>query len=348
MEPRGNPADLPPAPHFVAGWQLGKPDFVLTMPEEYEIPADGPDIYRIFVIPTRLRQDCLASTFEFRPGNPHVVHHSWVYFDTQGKARRLDAADPGPGYTNFGGPGFSGASSLGGWTPGGLPRRLPAGFGRPIPANSDLVLQIHYHPTGKRERDRSTIGFYFAPPTARGQAGEVIVANYDLDIRAGARQQHVSASHVLPVDTWLLDVTPHMHQLGRKMEVTAILPDHSVIPLVAIDDWSFSWQDHYVYREPIGLPAGTKLSLEAWYDNSSANPQNPHAPPRDVSFGEKADDEMCICFFQVTARGSAEMLMLENDMTLYIRDLMEQYRQGMARRSKSIARPERLARRSGN
>jgi len=346
--PRGNPADLPPPPHFVAGWQLGKPDLVVAMPEEYEIPADGPDIYRNFVIPTQLRQERLASAFEFRPGNPRVVHHAWVYFDALGEARRLDAADPGPGYTNFGGPGFSGASSLGGWVPGGLPRRLPAGVGRPIPAGSDLVLQIHYHPTGKRERDRSKIGFYLAPPTAQCQAGEIMVANYDLDIRAGARQHHVCASHVLPVNTCLLDVTPHMHQLGRKMQVTAILPDRTVVPLVAIDDWSFYWQDHYVYREPIWLPAGTTLSLEAWYDNSSDNPQNPHLPPRDVYFGEKSDDEMCMCYFQVTARTFAEMLMLENDMTLYIREQMEQYRQGIARRGAPIARPERAATTLGN
>jgi hypothetical protein len=175
-----------------------------------------------------------------------------------------------------------------------------------------------------------------------------MVANYDLDIRAGARQYHVCASHVLPVNTCLLDVTPHMHQLGRKMEVTAILPDRTVIPLVAIDDWSFYWQDHYVYREPIWLPAGTKLSLEAWYDNSSDNPQNPNLPPRDVYFGEKSDDEMCMCYFQVTARTFAEMQMLENDMTLYIREQMEQYRQGMARRGAPIARPERAATTLGN
>ena len=84
-----------------------------------------------------------------------------------------------------------------------------------------------------------------------------MVANYDLDIRAGPRNQLVRGSHRLPVNTYLLDVTPHMHQLGRKMQVTAVLPDHTVVPLVAIDDWSFSWQDHYIFREPIWLPAGT-------------------------------------------------------------------------------------------
>jgi alkyl hydroperoxide reductase subunit AhpC len=339
--PRGDSADLPPRPQFAAGWQLGQPDFVITMPDEFEVPADGPDIYRNFVIPTGLSTDRLVSAFEFRPGNPRVVHHSWVFLDTRGEGRRLDAADPGPGYTNFGGPGFTAAGDLGGWSPGGLPRRLPAGLGRPIPANSDLVLQIHYHPTGKRERDRSTIGFYFAPPTAQCQAGEIMVANYDLDIRAGVRNQLVRGSHTLPVNTYLLDVTPHMHQLGRKMEVTAVLPDHTVVPLVAIDDWSFSWQDHYVFREPICLPAGTEIKLEAWYDNSSDNLQNPHRPPRDVYFGEKSDDEMCMCYFQVATGSFGELQLLENDKYAYIGALMRQYRQGMARRGSMAAGLER-------
>ncbi len=339
--PRGDAADLPPRPQFATGWQLGPPDFVITMPDEYEIPADGPDIYRNFVIPTGLSADRLVSAFEFRPGNASVVHHSWVFLDTRGEGRRLDAADPGPGYTNFGGPGFLASGDLGGWSPGGLPRRLPAGLGRALPAHSDLVLQIHYHPTGKRERDRSTIGFYFAPPPARHQAGEIMVANYDLDLRAGDRKQVVRGSHTLPVNTYLLDATPHMHQLGRKMEVKAVLPDGTVIPLVAIDDWSFAWQDHYVFREPIGLPAGTRIDLEAWYDNSSENPQNPHHPPRDVFFGEKSDDEMCMCYFQVTTASEGELQLLESDKYAYIAALMQEYRLGMARRAAMAARLQR-------
>ena len=59
--PRGDAADLPPRPQFTAGWQLGQPDFVITMPDEFEVPADGPDIYRNFVIPTGLSTDRLVS-----------------------------------------------------------------------------------------------------------------------------------------------------------------------------------------------------------------------------------------------------------------------------------------------
>ena len=139
------------------------------------------------------------------------------------------------------------------------------------------------------------------------------------------------------MNTYLLDVTPHMHQLGRKMEVTAVLPDHTVVPLVAIDDWSFSWQDHYIFREPIWLPAGTELKLEARYDNSSDNPQNPHHPPRDVNFGEKSDDEMCMCYFQVATGSFGELQLLDNDKYAYIGALMRQYRQGMDRRRAAMA-----------
>jgi thiol-disulfide isomerase/thioredoxin len=335
--PQGNPSDLPARPQFATGWQLGTPDLVLMMPEPYDIPADGPDIYRHFVIPTGLTEERLVSGFEFRPGNPRVIHHSFLYFDVRGQARRLDAADPGPGYSRFGGPGFLVEECLGGWAPGGLPRQLPPGMGRPIPAHSDLVLQVHYHPTGKPERDRSTVGFYFAPQSARRVAGEIMVATSEIDIPAGKSQHRQAASYTLPVDTALLDVTPHMHVLGRQIKATAVLPNGAVIPLVAIDDWNFYWQDHYVYREPVPLPAGSRIDVEAFYDNSSENPLNPHHPPHDVHFGEMTDDEMCICYFQVTTDTVADMIALKGDVARYFSELMQRYQRAKAERGGALA-----------
>ena len=49
--PEGDPARLPALPRFPEGWQLGKPDLVLTMPQAFDLPASGPDIYRNFTIP---------------------------------------------------------------------------------------------------------------------------------------------------------------------------------------------------------------------------------------------------------------------------------------------------------
>ena len=88
----GDPADLPPLPQFNDGWQLGQPDVILTMPEPYQIPAEGPDIYRSFSLPFPLGQDVTINGVEFRPGNRRVAHHSRTYLDDTGDARRRDLA----------------------------------------------------------------------------------------------------------------------------------------------------------------------------------------------------------------------------------------------------------------
>ncbi|MFM2126102.1 MAG: hypothetical protein RL328_2553, partial [Acidobacteriota bacterium] len=77
----------PEAPKFPDGWQLGAPDRVFQMPVEFEVPADGPDRFECFVIPTELAGEMYMGAAEFRPGNPRVVHHALVMLDTSGRAR---------------------------------------------------------------------------------------------------------------------------------------------------------------------------------------------------------------------------------------------------------------------
>ncbi len=159
--PEGNPADLPANPKFPDDWQLGPPDLIVDIGADFAVPADGEDIYRCFVAPSGLSEDKFVSAVEFRPGNRNVVHHILAYVDVSGKARERDQADPGPGYSCFGGPGEPIHGGLGGWAPGNLPRHLDEGIGRPLPKNSDIVIQVHYHTRGKAETDRSKLGHLF-------------------------------------------------------------------------------------------------------------------------------------------------------------------------------------------
>lgn len=322
----GDPSELPEPPDFPDGWQLGQPDLVLEMPEAFEVPADGPDIYQHFVIPTNLTEDRLVNAVEFRPGAPEVVHHSIIYFDTSGQGRTLDAEDPQPGYERMGSPGFAVTGSLGGWGPGGQPQPLPLGLGRPLAAQSDLIVQIHYHPVGRSMKDRSRIGLYFAPNSARHPVTEIMVANVDLTIEAGAARHAHHAEYTLPVDTVLFDATPHMHTLGREIRALAVRPDGQMVPLVWIKDWDFYWQDKYVFREPIELPAGTRIELDCWFDNSASNPLNPNQPPKIVRWGDFSTDEMGICYFQATTHNAADYRKLNDHATAYFRNLWEQSR----------------------
>ncbi|MBI3949189.1 MAG: hypothetical protein HY314_01860 [Acidobacteria bacterium] len=95
-------------------------------------------------------------------------------------------------------------------------------------------------------------------------------------------------------------IAPHMHLLGREMEVQAVYPNGMTRCLININDWDFHWQDAYLYKEPIPLPGGTRLEVTAYYDNSADNPRDPNLPPQPVSWGERTVDEMCIAFIAFT------------------------------------------------
>ena len=84
--PEGDPSAKPQPPKFTEGWQGGQPDQVLTIPVKYALPADGPDQYRCFVLPTGLDHDVYLDGTEFRPENRRIVHHALVFLDASGQA----------------------------------------------------------------------------------------------------------------------------------------------------------------------------------------------------------------------------------------------------------------------
>ncbi|HKS23847.1 MAG TPA: ascorbate-dependent monooxygenase [Thermoanaerobaculia bacterium] len=313
--PEGNRADLPAPRVFDSNWTLGQPDGVFANAEAFTPGPDG-DIYRCFTIPTNLAADKYVSAVDIHPGDRGTVHHVIAFIDSTGESQKLDDDDPGPGYTCFGGPGFNpsdaSAATLGGWAPGARPLEMPDGVAFKLPANSRVVLQVHYHPhNGAPKPDKTEIAVYYAktPPTKLMRIVPMI--NDTFTIPPGDANYRVTAGLApapfektpLPVPVHLWMVAPHMHLLGRKMNVTATLPNGSSQCLININDWDFNWQGQYRYKNSIALPSGTRLSAEAFYDNSPNNARNPNDPPKPVSWGEQTTDEMCIAFLGVTLDG---------------------------------------------
>ena len=149
--PEGDPSLKPKPPKFTDGWQGGQPDQVLTIPAKYSLSADGPDQYRCFVVPMGLDHDVYVDGIEFRPENRRIVHHALVFLDASGQAKKMAAASPDGSYPCFGGPGFPAAGMIGGWAPGITPPPRNPALSQPIRAGMDVVIQIHYHPSGKPE-----------------------------------------------------------------------------------------------------------------------------------------------------------------------------------------------------
>ena len=305
--PEGDPAKLPPPLVFPEGWRLGPPDHVLEMAETYTVAARTSDVYRCFVIPTSFPEDRWVTKVEYAPGDRKLVHHILSYIDTTSAAEALDRADPGPGYTCFGGPGFVPAGGLSGWAPGIQPRVTADSVGMLLPRGARVVLQMHYNNSSTTESrtDRTRVGLHFATgPIDKRQRG-IAVLNRTFTIPPGERRYEVRASWTDPLgrDLHATTITPHMHLLGRGMKVTATYPNGTVRPLIHIDDWDFNWQGSYTFTQPVPLPAGTRIDMTAVFDNSAANMRQPNHPPRPVSWGEGTSDEMAIVFLGVTVDG---------------------------------------------
>src|SRR6266550_4941498 len=308
--PEGNAADLPQALSFTGGWALGQPDLVLSNAQPYTPPATG-DMYRCFSIPANTTSDKYISAIDIKPGDRATVHHVIAFIDTIGSSANLTGNDGGGGYPCFGGPGFQftnlDATALGGWAPGYRPVTLPEGVAFLLPANSRLVIQVHYHPHGTAPlADQTQVGLYYAPSKPAKLMRVLPLINDTFTIPPGDSNYRVTTSFTVPLiplvntDTHVWLVAPHMHLLGRKIAVKATKVTGESECLINIDDWDFNWQGMYRFKDPVAVAAGTKLSVEAFYDNSTNNWRNPNDPPKPVAWGEATTDEMCIAFLGVT------------------------------------------------
>ena len=296
------PADaLAPRPERPdSDWRLGEPDLLLTMSEAFKVPASGDDIYRYFLLPTDLPEDKVIVAMDFKPGAKTVVHHANFFVDYEGKARALDAEFEGAGFPVFETGAFMdysavGGGSIGGWSPGTDPYQLPEGYGIPVGEEGEFVIEIHYSLNGTAEHDQSQLAVYFAdnPETEIEAFVEgYLLGSQELDIKAGDSNYQRYNWVEIPADMYLVDITPHMHLIGKRVYAKATTPQGEEIPLICITDWDLDWQNIYTYREPIYIPGGSYIETWFSFDNSADNRNNPYDPPRDIAWGWQTKEEM--------------------------------------------------------
>lgn len=331
--PEGDPADLPEPLAFDPDWALGPPDVIFQTPE-YVPDPNGEDDYRCFSIPIppEIRSRKSIVGLELQPGNRRIVHHILVFADPAGESREFEAAqnDGQPGYECFGSAGISRRGFLAGvesylfagWVPGNSPQVLPEGSGYFLRPRTHVVVQVHYHPDGSEQGDSTRLGLHFADRLTPNNSIIIPVMNTDFEIPAGAPRHEVRMEFGLdnlvdfelpPSILYFLEargifpakmsaVVPHMHLLGREIQMDQVSATGERTPMIRIDDWDFDWQDMYTFVEPLTLEVGDRLEAKAYYDNSAANPRNPHDPPVAVTWGERTTDEMFIIFVRVEVK----------------------------------------------
>jgi hypothetical protein len=342
--PEGDSKDLPEAPDYSDGWSIGQPDAVLSMQEDYPIPATGTVPYVYFEIPANFPEDRWIQAFELRPGNRRVVHHVIVSVrpsQANLAAQQLVAAiaggpagqspntpRPQPMFTFADGmdipagqtggrslppdkqrppsamdrprPRGTGAS-IGGYVPGNSTRVLPPGHALRLPKGSSLVFQVHYTPIGEATSDRSTLGLIFAKEPPKVPLMSMALVNGGLHIPAGAADHRVDAEMTVNRDIELFSMVPHTHVRGKKWKYDVEYPDGRRETILSVPTYDFEWQHEYIFKEPLKIPAGTKVHATAWYDNSTANKSNPD-PKAEVWWGDQTWEEMMYTSFTFSVR----------------------------------------------
>lgn len=297
--PEGDQSLAPNPPVYSTDGILGTPDLYLTMPE-YTSKASASDDYSCFVLPTGITTDKYIKAIEVVPGNYQIVHHVLVYIDTTGTFQ-TDSS----GYC--GGP--SDARLLGGYVPGGSPIIYPdnqSNFrtGVRLPANSTIVLAMHYPDGSLGMKDSSSVKIFFYPDSVsniREVYALPVLSDWDFCILPDSiktlTKRYPEAPGILPQDVSVMSIMPHMHILGRSIGSYAVTFLNDTIPFIQINDWDFNWQDFYYFKNLVKVPFGSAVYGHATYDNTSANPFNPNNPPDTVCAGEATTDEMFLFYF---------------------------------------------------
>lgn len=302
----GNPKQMPPNPKYIEGWQIGKPDVVLSMTEVYNVPAEGVIPYKYFAVPTNFTEDKYVQFAEIRQGNRKLVHHIIVdvRYPEHGNLPKPGEIPPEELAAARGraGNGERPADSDGrvvGWAPGEAPLILRPGQAKLIKKGSVLIFQVHYTTNGEAGTDRSSVGFIFSKHPVEKRVITAGAVARNLEIPPGVANHEITSSFAFKEDSHLDSLHPHMHTRGKDFIYRLVYPDGTSKVLLWVPRWDFNWQLTYVFKEEVAAPKGSRLECVAHYDNSPQNKFNPD-PTKLVKWGPQTWDEMMIGYVDYT------------------------------------------------
>jgi len=316
----GDLKKLPPRPVYKSSWEMGEPDLIVKMPEDYVVPAAGVVEYQYFEVPANITEEKWVQAIEIMPGAREVVHHVLVYAKmppappaavpapapaaTPGAApavrppqifirNRQHGIPPDPPRQDMSHPPPRPLGSLIGSTAVGSNMvEFPPGTALRLRPGVTLVFQMHYTPHGGHEmKDRSAVGFRFAKEEPIEEIFTSNFVNGSFTIPAGAKDVAVPSELGIGQSVKIYALLPHTHLRGVRWQYTLQKPDSSTEVILDVPRYDFNWQTFYMFAKPLELAPGSKINAVAWYDNSAGNKSNPN-PKVDVKWGDQTFEEM--------------------------------------------------------
>jgi mono/diheme cytochrome c family protein len=309
----GDLTKLPPRPEYASTWEMGTPDAIVQMQEDFTVPASGTIEYQYFEVPTGITEEKWVRAIEIMPGSREVVHHVLVYAKvppapgatppaarpagsppaqplfTRNRAHALPP-DP-PRLDSAHAPPRQVGALIGSTAPGTNLVEFPEGTALRLRPGTVLTFQMHYTAHGHEMKDRTSVGFRFAKEMPDEEIFAAAFTNGAFTIPAGAKDVAVPAELAPTQNVKIWGLLPHTHLRGTRWLYKLEHPDGTSTTVLDVPRYDFNWQTYYLFATPLEIPAGAKLTSMAWYDNSSSNKDNPN-PSIEVKWGEQTWEEM--------------------------------------------------------
>ena len=308
----GDFSELPRRPEYPTKWAIGEPDAIVSMPEEFNVPASGTIEYQYFSVPTGFTDDKWVQAIELKPGAREVVHHVIVYAKApppiaapaqasppaRPSGPRLFVTNPAhglpkdpPRIDTLHAPPAQIGTIIGTTAPGTNVMEFAKGTALRLRAGTILTFQMHYTARGHEMHDRTSVGFRFAKEMPDEEVYASQFLNGSLLLPAGAKDVAVPSEIGVTQPIRLWGMLPHTHLRGTRWQYKLERPDGTSEVILDVPRYDFNWQTYYLFDKPLEIPAGAKITAMAWYDNSAGNKDNPD-PGKDVRWGDQTWEEM--------------------------------------------------------
>ncbi|SKC15042.1 c-type cytochrome [Dyadobacter psychrophilus] len=288
-----------------------KPDLSLRIKDAFIVKGDAAERFVMFKIPFELAQEANVEAIEFTSNNKKLIHHA--NFAIHPVADPAIDLNNSVDFVDLSGP--SGdkyyewvkykkeMTYYGGWIPGTTVETYPEDMGWVMPKRGVVLVTVHFGPSSVDAESIDGVNIFFkSSPIKRkvkvislgsGGIGEKDISPPFMIFADEIKSFRLRIANNQP-DVSLLYAWPHMHYLGKEFKAYATTAAGDTIKLVHVPAWDFRWQEIYKYKKPLLLPKGAVVHVEGTYDNTAANPANPHSPPELVmSTGNmRSDQEM--------------------------------------------------------
>ncbi len=320
----GDSADLPEFPVYSDVSSIGVPDTTVWFDSIY---VDGISRDRFFIatLPIELSEKKYVRAMEFLPNENNLVHHmnGRLLNYEQGKKESItdgnrilnlevDEAEYIRQFNelklaNDDGSRPEQIHSAVNYLPGVQAQLYPEGIGGFTMNKKSILIadDIHFGPIPVGKWDYSRVNIFFSDSPPERPINEVMLGTNGaskiippLVIPPNKITKHTSFL-TIPEDISILTINPHMHLLGKSFKSYALTPEQDTIRLISIPRWDFRWQYFYTFPKMLKIPKGSTIYVEAEFDNTDQNPNNPYNPPQQISeryefggAGMRTTDEM--------------------------------------------------------